>query len=513
MTRLIYLVEAVAYNLSSGLEETLFFASAEFATGRADTPADRRYWPRVKGESAFAVAAFDGRGTRGASRPGAGPIALDNTDGALDGLSSAYALAGRAVTVRVGEAGAPYPAGYPAVIAGVMEQPDAGLDQVLLRLRDGQVVLDKPAQSVLYAGTGGLEGAADLAGKGKPCGVGGTSRNVEPALVNPALDLYQAADGAVYAIGGVYDRQVAYTPGADYASQEEMETTAPAAGTFRAWNTSAGAYFRVGTPPSGMLTCDVTWAAAAERTTAQVWRSLLIQRGGVAAGMIDAADVAALDAANAAEIELHLPCGDTRTVHQLLDEAAQGAGAYWWADALGVYHLRRLEEPAGAAGVTLRQSRILELERVLTSDTDRGLPAWRAEVRYDLNYSPTQEDIDNSAPAARRAWAKEEYRVASAADAAVKTPWPTAAEVTVDSHYADAVGAQAEADRLLALYRVPRQSWRIKARLSAAEIAALDVGAVAAVDHPRYGLSGKLWRVLGLERDYRQGIVTVTVWG
>jgi hypothetical protein len=60
-------------------------------------------------------------------------------------------------------------------------------------------------QPNVYAGTGGVDGGADLAGKRKPLCFG-NPRNVSPVLLVPSLLIYQVHDGSVAGIDNVYDQ-------------------------------------------------------------------------------------------------------------------------------------------------------------------------------------------------------------------------------------------------------------------------------------------------------------------
>src|SRR5574340_223539 len=125
--------------------------------------------------------------------------------------------------------------------------------EIAIRIKNRQLELNTPIQTTKYAGTNslpdGLEGVSDIQGKSKPL-LFGQCKNITPVLVNTSRLIYQVNDGAIITTNAaVYDNGVALTKGADYASQADMETNAPAAGAFRLW--LAGGYFRLGSTPAG----------------------------------------------------------------------------------------------------------------------------------------------------------------------------------------------------------------------------------------------------------------------
>lgn len=74
--------------------------------------------------------------------------------------------------------------------------------------------------------------------------------------------------------------------------------------------------------------------------------------------------------------------------------------------------------------------------------------------------------------------------------------------------------ADAEAARLLALYKVRRDTFKVRARLSAEEVEEIDLGQVVRLTWHRYGLAaGRLFVVTGLRQDFERDAVEVTLWG
>lgn len=512
----IWLAHLVAYDPAIPGTKTLYFSSAGFVTETANLPtgggAHIAYEPRIKNPATLRRDCFDAGKTAGQSQVGYGALELVNNDGALDDMAG-YGLDGRALTLILGTVQPGQAPVWTTVLTGTVEQPEISWDRVLLRLRDRLAELDKPACPNTYAGSNslpnGLEGVAgDIKGQRKPR-LYGTVYNIAPPCVNTSRLIYQVSDQALNTVTAVYDRGSALTKGADYTSQSDMETNAPAAGNFRVW--PAGGCFRLASTPSGLVTCDASQGAAAgNRTAAQVIKQLALDAG-IASGDIAAADVTALDTANSAEIGLWLR---DETALAAMDRAAGAVGAYYGFDRLGDLRMGRLEAPSGSPVVTLTDADIIKIERQASNDQGRGVPAWR----YTLGYKPfgvTQDsDLAGSVSDARRAELRLAERSVEASDGAVKTAHLLAVEMTGSTPMVDATAAQTEASRRLDLYKVARAVYAVRAGLDAMSLAAIELGVVVRLQVGRFGMTaGKDYRVIGYTADYRLSILELTLWG
>lgn len=509
---LLYTAEVTVWNPATLDEQTLYFSSEPFVTGAADTPAHTAFLPRIQQPALLQRACFTRGATGGASTVGYGELVLANNDGALDAWIAA-GFDGRPILLRCGQAGAAYPDEWATVLTGTMAAPGWEWTSVALRLRDRQAELDQDLQPTKYLGNNalpaGLEGVEDLQDQPKPRCYG-TVYNIPAVLVNSSRLIYQVNDGAVNAISAVYDRGAALTVGATYASQAAMETTAPAAGSFRAW--LAGGYFRLGSTPAGLISADVTQGAtAADRTTAQILKALALQAG-IASGAIHSGDVAALDAACPAEIGVWWD--QEVSALRAMDTVAEAAGAWYGFDALGTLRMAQLAAPTGEPVAELTPWNLLKLEIQTTADGAHNVPVWRVEIQYAVNYSVQTADLAGSVTAARRGWLAQPFRVAAAQDAGIKTVHPLSEPLIVETPLVSAASAASEAARRLALYGVRRDRVRVVVRLDAATLAALQLGSVVRLTHPRYGYGdGPLFRILALQLDLRLNRAELLLWG
>lgn len=499
-----------------------FFCSGNgYVTGPAETPPNLFYEPKIKQPAVLKRDMFSTGTTGGESSIGYGEMLLSNIDGGLDYLVD-YGFDGRPITIRVGEDDAAYPGGFTTVFVGTMDQPALEFKQVSIRLRDRQAELSaKPLQPTKYAGNNslpsGLEGmATDLLGKPKPK-LWGTVTNVPPSCVNTSRLIYQVNDGAISSISNVYDRGAALTKGADYTSQADMETTAPAASNFRVW--PAGGYFRLGSSPAGLITADVTGDTAGNSTVAQIAKAIVVNQGGLGTADYSSSDVTTLDTANSSVIGVYVD-GET-TINTVLDEVCNSVGAWWGFDALGVFRIKRLVAPTGSPVATFTDTEILDIERISKSNTRAGgssstggVPNFKVNLSFAKNYSVQDTDLAGSVTDARRAVLKEEFATVNSTDTSVKTKHLLSPELNVSTLLTVAANAQTESDRLLAMFKVRRDFLSLKVRVDTATISVLDIGEVVTVETARFGYSaGKLFRIIGITTDLRLNKVELTLWG
>jgi hypothetical protein len=278
---------------------TLRWATAGYASRPTDLPADTVWDPRLLGDVTVSQGAIDAIGLGGVVALTSGDVEItdgDNAAGALDryGTADGRAIRIRALPVR-DHAATDFGASF-----GEAQIAFAGLVRSVYRrdgraarvtIADGAERLNVPLQTNRYAGTGGAEGGANLAGTPKPILVG-RCYNVAPVslgLVNlgdGALETYQLHWRAIEAVDAVRIRGVPQT----------LVGTAPTVGQARAWLSQG--VFQLGSAPDGPVTADARGdnAGGYVSTTAQVVKRLLTSLGPqVADGDFDADSVAFAD--------------------------------------------------------------------------------------------------------------------------------------------------------------------------------------------------------------------------
>ncbi|MFC7515100.1 hypothetical protein ACFQUU_08800 [Herbaspirillum sp. GCM10030257] len=503
-------IELTAAIDAAGTLQTFYLSDTDLATTPTDTPANQAFVPRLIDAGRLGVNAFSDGRTGGGTKLETGEIVIANADGVLDDWIN-YSFDGRPVKIRSGEPGAAYPAGFALILSGTVESIDASFETIIVRLRDKQFILDKPVLSNQYAGNNalpnGLEGlATDLKGRRKPRAYGKVF-NVAPPLVNTLRLIYEV--GVAATVDAVYDRGLVLTAGAAYASQADMEANAPAAGQYRAW--AAGGYIRLGSNPAGLITADLTQGAtAAARTAGQILQQLALSAG-LTAGEVSAADVTALDALNSAVVGIWLD-GET-TFREAMDQVAASIGAYYAFDSTGLLRMGRLSTPAGAPVATLE---LYDYKRDVQRQAprDNGVPIWRATVRHSRIWNVQGSDLAGGVAADRRAYLAEEARAEKTEDAAIKTQWTLAGEAEFETLLTSAADAQAEAARLLALYKVRRDIFEVPVPISYLSANPLRIMDLVQMKMPRFGMAaGRLFRVLGIRIELGNKQALLTLWG
>lgn len=514
----IVIADIEVYDSSISGTRTLRYATQGYTTGPSDSPANTHYEGRIQQPANMRRDLFSGNSTTGKTQIGYGNLVLINNDGGLDDLLN-YSFAGRAITIKLGTFQPNGTISFVTVLRGTMEQAELSWQKVTIRVRDRLLDLAKPIQQTRYAGNNalpaGLEGVAgDLKGKPKPI-VFGSVWNIAPPCVNTDRRIYQLHHGSqIQSVGEVYDRGAPLTTGAAYTSQADMETNAPAAGQYRLWNdATAGAFIRLGSAPTGLVTCDVKRGAAiANRTVGQLYNQILTAAG-ISAGDISSADITALDAVAGYECGVYSEWKQDVTPLQLLDELCASAGAWYGADATGVFRIGRVQVPSAPSVGTLTATDVINIERVASKDPGVGIPAWKIKVGYK-KLNEVQNDLAATVAEARRSYFSNEYRRVEASDAAVKTANLLSPEIEFLTALSSETDANTEASRLLTLYKTRRDMYQVTVRVDSSLASILDLGKIVTLQLDRFGMSaGKLFLIIGIRNNLRGYRFDLTLWG
>lgn len=520
------------------------FRYATTGAWQADLPALPTWGDgRLKRIGVFRRGMFGANRLRGPAEVSEGGIVLENVDGSLD------VLRGSNFEMEIGALYVFRSFGnilYGGYFAG---QPTFDEGEVTVAMRGGRIEFDTNAVAVRYAGTNsgsplaGVEGVAeDLKGQPKPL-VLGKVFNISPPLVNTTKRIYQVTgvQPAAFSNGGqagglnigwtmtVYDKRSALTAGANYTSQADMEATAPGAGLYRVW--PAGGCFRVGSAPVGRITCDVYNPVNATAKLSEVAKELLRVMGGT----FSTAEEPVVYLASDPDCGIYLPdeINGLEALSQVLEsvngtlvEGRPGAGSSSAVEDRP--RLLQLTLPAdsvyaaapGNVSLVLTETDILEgsLREVVSGEQERGQPIWRVKLGYKKNYSVMGTSDLSGVAAADAEFCKREYRYVTAEDATVKTQTPLAGEMELNTLLIDATAAQAEANRLLTMFKVRRDMYQLTVPLEAIRRQPLPnqlrPGWVANITHSRFGLgAGRNFIVVSTQEDLDADEVQLTVWG
>lgn len=459
------------------LTDTLRFSTAAYTTASGDTPASTPYDARVQ-QPGFVRSELP-KELAGPIAASFGEVVLLNTDGALSELPT-FGLDGQPVTVLLGEAGAARST-FIEVIQAYVEQAVVGDAQARLRLRAPDSALVRPLLTERYGGTNalpaGVDGTADdLLGRPKPR-LFGYARNFAPPCVNTARYIFQVdtpnATWAVTDVTAALVRGLALTKGSDYLSASDMQSNAPAAGQYRVLSTSGdGTYFRLGTAPDGLVTCDANNGGGIAEQIARI-----VSEVGVSPIRVNSDTPTEADNFPSADSEaetLHGPHGgvwvhDERSALDVVAELATSIGAVFgfnrWANALsGDLEWGHETFPAPIPPDTsdvITVDAIMAIKPMADPGVGRGLPVWRVTLGYKPNRTVMNGDFNASVTQADRAALASAGLSAAAADIDVLGLFPNARELTRETLIYNEAPAGAEAARLLELTRYPRQWFEV----------------------------------------------------
>jgi hypothetical protein len=346
----------------------------------------------------------------------------------------------------------------------------------------------------------------------------GISWTAQEGTTPYSADLFACCYGTTWLVGGNGNTQaMMYAKVIGYANSTDLldDALAPRAGEYTAY--LAGGYIRLGSPPFGQVTADVTQGAnAAARTAGQLFAAVLTKAGksaGTAAGNWLAADVTALDSANAAVLGDWI--SEEEDFASVIDRLANSVGAWWGLDRLGRYRIVQFTAPSGSpvATITANDMKKDSLVRVtLAKDGISNVPTWRTKVRYGKNYTVQTSGLAGAVSDDRRAFLAQEYREVVNESASVQTAHVLAVESVYDTLMASASAAATEASRLQTLRGTLRHCFDVTVPLND-DYATVDLNDLVTLTHPRYSLSaGVLHRVIGVSPDSKAEWVTLRLW-
>jgi hypothetical protein len=468
----------------TGGEELQLFSSNGFISAAADTPPHRHYDGRIKDDVHVIRRILDqDEGFGGLVRVFA-EVALTNADGGLDLLQSEYALDGRGCRLLIGHPSAAKST-FDTVFTGYVVTAPVNSKELRVSMSDAGARLELPVNRNAYAGTGTLEGGNDLKGKPKPkCW--GSVQNVPAPLVNGTLLIFQAHDGSLSGVPAVYDRGIALTPGADYATQDDLINIAPSAGQYRVYK--AGGYFRLGSTPSGLVTADVlgdnSGSGYINKTADIVSRVLVDQAAFDSATEFNTATFTQLNVDAPAEVGVWTGV-EVLSIGAVLNRLLVGVGAYGGFNRSGLFTVAVIKAPDGTSVKSFTREHIYNLEREPLPGAVEPV-VWRARVAWQHNYA-VQNDLASGATAARRAFASQQVRLAERSDVTVRSKRTLAREYGPTGNlYAQQADADTEAVRLMALWSVPRGMYRLELPPEALSV---DLADAIDVTHPRFGFT------------------------
>ena len=466
-------------------------ASAGYATRATDDPASTVYEPRILGDVELSQSAVDLLGLGGRIALTVAELALDDADGWAAEMARYGSADGRGAVLRTvpvldrhrSDFGTSL-AGSGMAFAGVVRSVERTRDmQARVALGDLADRLSVPLQPSKYAGSGDLEGGADLAGKPRPVCLGRVY-NVPPVFLgnvdlgSGTLPTYQTHSRQVAGTDAVRIRGVAQSASAG----------TPIVGQYRDW--PALGCFQLGAAPDGEVRADLRGDAVGGyvNSIATVLVRLLQAFGpNIADAELDTGAFALADFDLAGEIGFY-QAADT-TAAGAAETILAGCGAVL---AGGRSGRLRLFDPlaSDAPQFTLLLPWIISAEPIAMPASLRPAPR-EVQVEWGRNWAPLTGGVAGSVAAAdRQRLEAQEQPFAASSSQAITSRVQQQRSLRVPGLYWDSAAAAARAAKLLAfLERGPRLVRIVTDRF----LGQLELGHIGRLEaYPAFGLEAGL---------------------
>ena len=467
-----------------------FVSSEDYMSAPGDTPANQPYQGIISPEGLATIASVSFWPWDGSSRGGTAQLRVQDAEGALDvlALSSARDVP---VAVRQVVQGQPLSSASP-VSRYVLDRIDIESDgSKALVLRDAHEDLDGPLNCAVFLPPQG----DTLAWQPQPVVIGAV-RSVPGIKVNSDGSAQWLSDAPLASVGTVLDRGAAILAGTGYALA------------------SGGQQLAMTSPPLGPLVADVS--THADLVPATLRQALAAVFGRIGKSAWSGADADALYLATGyAGVGYY--AAQAATPRQALSSILPSYAADWWQDGDGVLRLSRLVDPDDATEADLA----FELDwRELQADLV-VMPDLAPNLSRRMGYQPNAlvlaagdliTDL-TQLPPAKRQQLTAEYRgqVYAAGTLASRYAHAETAAPMV-SRFDRREDAQAEIDRVIQLYAVPRYFYA--GRLTGRTDLQLRPGQVGRITYHRYGLqAGRKVLVTGVTSNRVTGEHALKFWG
>lgn len=452
-----------------------YLSTVPYTTLPSDTPANRAYLPCVARGFAFSERlSLDGNPSISG-----GDIELHNEDGALDAWLSEVWV-NRAIRVYIGDVSwsrEDFRLEFSGVVADLTS---SAADRLNIVLRNKLERLNTPvAEDLLGGNTANKDRLLPI--------VLGECHNVEPLLVDPASHEYQVHSGPMERLIEVRDNGVPLS-----------NTTA----------TLATGRFRLGGTPAGTLTVSAQGRTSYQNTVGDLVRTLATAYGTpserFASEDLDTVSLEAFNLENQQPVGLSLP--DRANVLQCCQQLATSVGAQVVMTRQGLLRLVKVALPGMGEAVAIGPSdyEVRSLSIKQRTEVIAGL-----KLAYCRNWT-VQTSLDTGIPPEHKDLFAQEWLTVTARDAAVAATYRLHAEpAQVDTLLLRGSDAQTEADRRLALWKVPRTVYGLRGY---AQLLTLELGQRITLTAPRWGLdAGQQGIVIALQRDWIAGRCEVEV--
>lgn len=459
-----------------GVETTRYLATGGYVTGAGDTPANAFYRPVVTTGIQFT----EQISLSGGASLNAGDIELNNMDGSLDSwLDDVWA--NRQIQAVFGDprwVRSDFRTIFDGVTADIGSK---SRDKLNLMLRDKLQRLNTPiSDAVLGGSTVNKDQVVPLCL--------GECHNVTPLLADPATLEYQVHDGAIESIIEVRDNGV------------------PVSATVHV----ATGKFNLDSAPVGAITASVQGdkPATYNNTTSQLIQRIVTGYGKVSdrftSDDLDADNLAAFDTAHPQPVGIY--CKARENVLSVCQKLAASVGAQMIMSRTGKLRLLQIALPPSGTPTAITSSQKFQRSLQIAS---RTTVVAAVKIGYCKNWT-VQTGLLTAIPAEHKDLFATEWLTATASDSTTQSTYKLDTEpVMQETMLLVESDAQDEADRQLALLKVPRTVYKFE---GTPDLLTLELGDAVTITHDRFGMSGGVTgMVVSLSPNWLNGHVTVGV--
>lgn len=302
---------------------------------------------------------------------------------------------------------------------------------------------------------GSLEGDSSLANTVKPVLVGQKDQ-IAPKVVDSTRLIYQWHDGLGEALDDVKDSGDSYTFGSEVS---DIQSSAPAAGSYNVSRTIHGSYFRLGSSPVGVITCSARGDAGGSLgyvdDVSGIIRKLLTQFAGQSDGSLNLHTFISLGLGATATIGFYFD--SDINIDAALDKVTVEGGSAWWApDRIGNISVGRIDNPDSlGVDVEVTADDLIEPRKGgVYKRVPLGVRVGQVVLGY-RHYGVTlsEDQVAESLDIATRNDLGQAYRFVTATDPDRSEDSDT---LTIHTEIYNKEDAQIEADRLLSIWKEDR---------------------------------------------------------
>jgi hypothetical protein len=322
--------------------------------------------------------------------------------------------------------------------------------------------------------------------------------------------MYQVHDGSINAVVAVYDRGTPLTFQADFADTTTLAAASITSGKYGTCKTAG--WFKLGSSPTGTVTCDIqgdnkggVWS----RTSAAIVRRLLQTTTIADPQGLYLPSFNAIS--NTADVGYYIAPDDTNTVADAISNIMGGIGGWGGFRRTGQFELGIFKTPTGTQpNAVFDRSDVLQISREALPSSLTP-PPYRFRCGYQHNWT-VQTDVAGSVSATMKSFLAQADRYSDSTDLTVKTDHPFAHDRDpIVSYFVNQADAQAESDRLLALYRAKAGLYRVSVGV---QPFALDLGDIINLTYPRWDLTvGRNLRIVEMTENAKDNTIEMVAYG